>query len=136
MPAGYSKRSLVEKFGIKEGRRIAIPGAPASYNLTLGRLPDKTTVTRRLAKPLEYIQFFCKQREKLEAKFPPLKEALAPRGVLWISWPKRSSKVPTDLNENVVREIALKHGLVDVKVCAVDEIWSALKLVVRIQDRK
>lgn len=133
--AGYTKRSLIEKLGIKEGWKIEILGAPAHYDSTLGKLPEKVVVGG-LRSPLEFIQFFSTRRAELERRFPALKRALAPHGMLWVSWPKGSSKVPTDLNENIVREIALKYGLVDVKVCAVDGTWSALKLVRRLKDRK
>jgi hypothetical protein len=96
------------------------------------------TTTGRWASdgPLDFVQFFTKERAELEAEFPALKQAIASNGSLWISWPKKASKVATDLNENIVREVGLAHGLVDVKVCAVDEIWSGLKFVFRVKDRK
>jgi len=135
MPAGYSKKSLVEKLGIKQGFAISIIGAPKNYAVTLGKLPIGVKQTKRLQGSVDFLQFFSSERCVLEDKFPTLKAALSPRGMLWISWPKGSSRVPTDLNENVVREIGLKNGLVDVKVCAVDETWSGLKFVYRIKDR-
>jgi hypothetical protein len=113
---------------------VAIHNAPPGYDRTLGALP--AGVTRPKRGPLDFIQFFTKERRELEAALPRLKGAMAQTGMLWVSWPKGSSKVPTDLNENAVRELALKHGLVDVKVCAVDETWSGLKLVYRLKDRK
>jgi len=113
MPAGYSKKSLVDKLGIKDGFTIAIVGSPENYAATLGSLPSG-----------------------LESHFPKLKAALSPRGMLWVSWPKGSSGVLTDLTENVVREIGLRNGLVDIKVCAVDETWSGLKFVFRLKDRR
>ena len=85
---------------------------------------------------MDLVQFFTTERTELEAQFPSLKQAIAYDGSLWISWPKKASKVKTDLNENVIREIGLDNGLVDVKVCAVDEIWSGLKFVFRVEDRK
>ena len=136
MPVGYSKRSLVEKLGIKDGFAISIIGAPKDYAATLGRLPFGVKQSKRLAGPLDFIQFFCSKRAQLEADFPNLREALSPSGMLWVSWPKGSSGVFTDLTENVVREIGLRNGLVDVKVCAVDEVWSGLKFVYRIKDRR
>jgi len=92
-------------------------------------------VSKTLKSPLDFIHFFTKLRGELENKFPILKQELSQDGILWISWPKGSSKVETDLNENVVREIGLKNGLVDVKVTNVDQIWSGLKFVYRLKDR-
>jgi len=135
MPAGYSKKSLVDKLGIKPGYAISIIGAPKNYAATLGKLPAGVEHANALAGPLDFIQFFCSRRAQLEHDFPDLKAALAPSGMLWVSWPKGSSGVPTDLTENVVRGIGLRNGLVDVKVCAVDEIWSGLKFVYRLKDR-
>jgi len=136
MAAGYSKKSLVEKLGIKEGFAISIIGAPEDYAATLGKLPSSVKQTKKLEGPLDFVQFFCSKRAQLEENFRRLKGALSTSGMLWVSWPKGSSGVPTDLTENVVREIGLKNGLVDVKVCAVDETWSGLKFVYRIKDRR
>jgi len=136
MAAGYSKKSLVEKLGIKEGFAISIIGAPEDYAATLGKLPSGVKQTKKLEGPLDFVQFFCSKRAQLEENFRRLKGALSTSGMLWVSWPKGSSGVPTDLTENVVREIGLKNGLVDVKVCAVDETWSGLKFVYRIKDRR
>jgi len=136
MPAGYSKRSLVEKLGIKEGFAVAILGAPENYASVLGKLPSGVKQFNQLKGPLDFLQFFSLKRFHLEEHFPKLKAALSPGGMLWISWPKASSGVPTDLTENVIREIGLRNGLVDVKVCAVDETWSGLKFVFRLKDRR
>jgi hypothetical protein len=136
MPAGYSKKSLIEKLGIKDGFVISIIGAPKDYATALGKLPAGVNQSKKLESPLDFVQFFCSERSRLEDNFATLKEALAPSGMLWVSWPKASSGVPTDLTENVVREIGLKNGLVDVKVCAVDETWSGLKFVFRLKDRR
>lgn len=135
MPAGYSKRSLVEKLGIKPGVRMALLNPPKGYRRTLGPLPAKVAVTSSLTGPHDLIHFFTTEKRDLEAAFPALKKALAKDGALWVSWPKGSSGVATDVSENVVRDIALSNGLVDVKVCAVDETWSGLKLVYRLKDR-
>ena len=135
MTAGYSKRSLVEKIGIKPGTRFALLNAPRNYLDSLGELPSKTVVVIKLKTQLDLIQFFTKRRIELEMAFPSLKASLSFDGMLWISWPKGSSKVETDLNENIVREIGLSNNLVDIKVCAVDEIWSGLKFVYRVKDR-
>ncbi len=134
--AGYSRRSLVEKLGIEPGANLIILNAPERYDETLGTLPADVLVASSLGGSLDFIQFFTRERETLEKTFPALKQALAHDGQLWISWPKGSSRVPTDLNENVVREIGLQNGLVDVKVIAVDEVWSGLKFVYRVRDRK
>jgi hypothetical protein len=134
--AGYSKRSLIEKLGIKPGATLIILNAPESYEKRLGELPADVQVASSLDTPLAFVQFFTRGREALENQFPALKQALAQDGQLWISWPKGSSKVETDLNENMVREIGLQNGLVDVKVIAVDEVWSGLKFVYRVKDRK
>ena len=133
--AGYSKRSLIAKLGIKAGTTRAILNPPRGYERTLGRLPPAATGRPRAAGSLDFIQCFATRRRELERRFSHLKRALAPAGALWISWPKRASGVPTDLTEDVIRGIALAHGLVDVKVCAVDEVWSGLKLVRRLKDR-
>jgi len=133
--AGYSKRFLVDKLGIKEGYRVAIVGAPPHYATTLGTLPPGVKPGRRIHREKDFFHFFTVSRRELEQTFPALKSCLAQSGMLWISWPKGSSGVATDLNENVVREIGLRNGLVDVKVCAVDETWSGLKFVYRVKDR-
>ena len=136
MTAGYSGTPLVKKLGIKPGSRIFIIGAPDDFEATLGELPGGVLQVDTLAGPLDFIHFFTKERAELEAQFPSLKAALAPDGMLWISWPKKAAKVPTDLDENIIRQIGLAQGLVDVKVAAVDNVWSALKFVYRLEDRK
>ena len=133
--AGYSKTTLAQKLGIKSGQKIYLGNAPADYADTLGKLPEKTVFAKSLAGPCDFIQFFSQERSRLESEFPRLKKNLSKTGCLWISWPKGASKVKTDLNENLVRQIGLKNGLVDVKVCAVDEVWSGLKFVFRLKDR-
>ena len=135
MAGGYSKRSLIEKLGIKSGFSVCILNPPTGYDIALGELP---TGVQRFMKPkgaLDFIQFFTKERSELERLFPVLKKALAETGMLWISWPKTAFEIATDVNENSVREIGLKNRLVDVKVCAVDEVWSGLKFVVRLKER-
>ena len=133
--AGYSKRSLVDKLGIKPGATIAILEPPQGYERTLGRLPS--SVTRRISASgsLDFVQFFTSEKRELERRFRDLERALAPAGMLWISWPKKSSGVATDLTEDVIRAVGLAHGLVDVKVAAVDDVWSGLKFVRRVKDR-
>jgi hypothetical protein len=131
--AGYSKRSLVEKLGIREGAEILIVHAPLDYDQALSPLPSGVLQKKKLIQSLEFIQFFTKQKKELLKEFPKLKKHLRPKGILWISWPKGSSKVKTDLNENIVREIGLANGMVDIKVCAVDEIWSGLRFAFRLK---
>ena len=133
--AGYSKRSLINKLGIKAGQILCLVNAPNNYNATLGDLPPAANQVDRLNGPLDFIQYFTKSRVELEAEFPGLKQALALDGMLWISWPKKASKIKTDLDENIIRAIGLQNGLVDVKVCAVDDVWSGLKFVYRVKDR-
>ena len=135
MSAGYSSRSLVAKLGIKPHTRIAVIGAPRGYRSTLGALPPGVAIATTLRGTLPVIHFFTKQRASLESRFPILMRALTADGALWISWPKQASGVATDLTEDGVRAVALAHGLVDVKVCAVDDVWSGLKLVRRVRDR-
>ena len=135
MTAGYSPRTLVEKLGIKPHTRIALLNAPRGYGVTLRPLPPGLRVTASLRGTFPFIQFFTTSRRDLEQRFPALFRALAQDGALWISWPKQSSGVDTDLTENVIRAVALAGGLVDVKVCAVDKVWSGLKLVRRLKDR-
>ena len=132
--AGYSGKRLVAKLGIKSGSTIAILGAPRGYERTLGALP-RVRRGASAAGPLDFIHFFTSERKELERRFAALARALAPAGLLWISWPKRSSGVATDLTEDVMRIIGLAHGLVDVKVAAVDDVWSGLKFVRRVRDR-
>ena len=133
--AGYSSRSLVDKLGIKPGTRIAILNAPRGYRTTLGKLPPGVIVGSRVRGSLPFIQFFVKSRDVLEAQLPVLLRGLEPAGMLWISWPKKASGVPTDMTEDAVRAVALPVGLVDVKVAAVDDVWSGLKLVRRLKNR-
>ena len=135
MPAGYSHRSLVDKFGIKPGTRIAILHAPKGYRATLGKLPPGVVVASAPRGTFPFIQFFTRSRSVLQTKLGMLLGALEPDGALWISWPKKASGVATDMTEDVVREIALPTGLVDVKVAAVDDVWSGLKLVRRLKNR-
>ena len=134
--SGYSGKRLVDKLGIKPGMRIALVGAPRGYRSTLGPLPIGVVVATAPRGTLPFIHFFATKRVLLERRFPLLKRALAQQGALWVSWPKKASGVATDLTEDVVREVALAGGLVDVKVCAVDDVWSGLKLVRRLRDRR
>jgi hypothetical protein len=136
VPAGYSRRRLVEKLDLKPGSRAHLRGAPPDYMELLGDLPEGVELRRTLRSPVNFIQAFFTAEGKLARELPSLRDALQPGGSLWISWPKKASGVATDITEDVVRRIALANGLVDVKVCAVDELWSGLKLMFRRKDRE
>ena len=132
--AGYSGTPLTKKLGIKSGTNVAFVSAPPNYTSELD-LPSDVIVNSRSSKPLDFAQLFVKRKTELQRKFSEYAKRLNASGVLWVSWPKKSSGVSTDLSENVVREIGLAAGLVDVKICAVDEVWSGLKFVFRLKDR-
>jgi hypothetical protein len=132
--AGYSGAPLARKLGVTAGVTVLLDGAPATF--TLGDLPPDVTVHRRPGRtPYDVILCFCPTAARLAARWPALHPRTTAAGALWVAWPKRSSGVPTDLDENLVREYARAHGRVDVKVCAIDGTWSGLKHVVRIRDR-
>jgi hypothetical protein len=133
--AGYSGTPLVRKLGIKAGSRVALVGAPEGFALSAGELPAGASVRRSVRGPLDVIVAFFERRARLERRLPALRSALDPAGGLWISWPKRSSGMASDLDENVVRACGLAAGLVDNKDCAIDEVWSGLRFVCRLRDR-
>jgi hypothetical protein len=128
--AGYSGTPLPKKLGFKAGMTAAFVDAPAELDGLLGEL-EGVTVKRALRGNADIVLFFVTARRELERRAARLREAIAPDGMVWVCWPKRAAKVPTDMTEDVVREVLLPTGLVDVKVAAVDERWSGLKLVVR-----
>jgi hypothetical protein len=129
--AGYSGTPLPAKLGIREGARVMVLHAPDGFDATLGPLPDGARVVRRLSGPADVVVAFVDRRAHLESAIERLERAIFPAGGLWVAWPKRSSKVPTDMSEDVVREVGLPRGLVDNKVCAIDDVWSGLRLVWR-----
>ena len=133
--AGYSGTPLPQKLGIKPGSRVTVLEAPAGFPGTLGPLPDSVILETNEVGWCDLLLFFTTSREQLAHQFPALAQVIRPAGSLWIAWPKRASGVATDLTENVVREIGLAAGLVDNKVCAIDETWSGLRFVVRLKDR-
>lgn len=133
--AGYSGTPLHKKLGIKAGHRAWFSGAPDGYETELHKAGDFERV-KKLARGLDFLHLFANDRAVLHGALPKLRDSLKSDGIFWISWPKKSSGVQTDLDENVVRDLGLKAGLVDVKVCAVDETWSGLKFVFRLKDRK
>jgi hypothetical protein len=134
--AGYSKTPLLQKLGIKPGFKVYLINAPAAYVKSLGPFPLGVQVLAAPKPPLDFIHGFFDSRDEYEKRLPALKKALAPAGMIWVSWPKAASKVPTDLTETDVRNFGLKAGLIDIKVCAVDEIWSGLKFVIPVKARK
>jgi hypothetical protein len=134
--AGYSGTPLPKKLGIKENSRVALVNAPVDFAATLSELPPGVSVAKQLRAPLDVLVFFTTSTRELLKRFDELAAKLAQTGGLWIAWPKKASGVPTDLTENVVRQIGLAAGLVDNKVCAIDETWSGLRFVIRLKDRK
>jgi hypothetical protein len=133
--AGYSGTPLAKKLGIKPGQRVAFPSAPDGFSELLGELPDGVSVKSRARPPLDVIVFFTTGRAELERRLPALRRAMDPAAGLWIAWPKRTSGVETDMTEDAARELGLANKLVDNKVCAIDDTWSGLRLVIRRQDR-
>jgi hypothetical protein len=134
--AGYSGTPLPRKLGIKPGNRVLLLGAPKGFeDGTLGELPEGVRVARRASGRADVIVSFHDRRADLAKRMPKLRELMEPAARLWIAWPKRASKVATDLTEDVVRELALANRLVDNKVAAVDATWSGLQLVIRLADR-
>ena len=130
--AGYSGTPLWKKLGYKNGNQTYVEGAPTTYATILG-LPADVSVhwEKRIRNGLNFAHIFATSKAKLQQKLLSLRKTIDPAGVIWVSWPKKSSGIVTDITENVVRDIALPLGLVDIKVCAVDEIWSGLKLMIR-----
>lgn len=133
---GYSGTPLAEKLGLKVGTRVVALKAPRAYRGLLAPIPRGVSFTPRLARSAAFVHWFVRTREELERSFPGVSSALADTGVLWISWPKKASGVATDVTEDVLREVGLPFGLVDVKVCAVDGTWSGLKFVRRLRERR
>lgn len=134
--AGYSQKSLADKLGIKAGANISILNAPDNYDDLIGSWPVGVSVSRNaLDETFNFMHYFVTEDDQLAKDILKIKEHLDKTGMLWISWPKQTSGVKTDLNENDVRHIGLVAGLVDVKVAAIDEIWSGLKFVYRVKDR-
>jgi hypothetical protein len=131
MTAGYSGTPLVKKLGLKAGDSVCLLGAPANFRKLLAPLPEGVTFGAKIAKGSDVVHLFTAERKVLEKTLATCRRTLNPDAMVWVSWPKKASKVPTNITEDVIREIALPLGFVDIKVCAVDEVWSGLKLVVR-----
>jgi hypothetical protein len=129
--AGYSDTPLVKKLGVREGFRIFLLDAPQEYRALISPLPASVIFTATADAATNFAHVFATKRAELQRLLPHLRKKLPDDALLWISWPKKSSKVPTDVTENTIREVALPLGFVDIKVCAVTDVWSGLKLVVR-----
>lgn len=133
--AGYSSTPLPKKLGIKEGSRVALINAPKDFSQTLGELPHDAEIVARVTKPLDIVLLFVLTERALKRDFQKLSTRLVSNGMIWIAWPKKSSGVATDLTFTNVQQIGLDAGLVDVKICAIDDVWSGLKFVYRLKDR-
>ncbi len=134
--AGYSGKPLAKKLDFKEGFRAGLVNSPKGFQKKLGDLPSGVKImTVTLSKPLDLIVFFADSQRMLKTEFPTLARKLSKTGMLWIAWPKKASGIVTDLSDNTVRHIGLNAGLVDVKVCAINDVWSGLKFVYRLEDR-
>jgi hypothetical protein len=130
-PAGYSGTPLAKKLGIVAGSHVAARHAPAGYRDLLAPLPDGVVFDAKIAATTDVVHIFADRRSVLAKELAALRQAIRSNGSVWVSWPKKASKVPTDITEDTIRELALPLGFVDVKVCAVSETWSGLKLVIR-----
>ena len=133
--AGYSGTPLAQKLGIKPDITVIVMNEPAGYRNLLGRAAKGVMFSDRVGSGCSFIHFFTTRRSELETQLKKLRDKIADTGVLWVSWPKKSAGVPTDVTEDVIRDVALPLGFVDVKVCAVDDVWSGLKLMIRRTER-
>ena len=129
--AGYSETPLPKKLGIIPGSRVFLKNAPANYHELVIPLPENVTFEKALTNETDIVHVFTDTKSVLQAELRLLRASIRSNCVIWISWPKKASKVATDITENIIRELALPIGLVDVKVCAVSDVWSGLKLVIR-----
>jgi hypothetical protein len=134
--AGYSGTPLVQKIGIRENHRVLLVEPPNGFSNALGRLPAGAKVLKTAEAPVHVVVGFAKSKNDVTARFADTVRHLDQAGMIWIGWPKKTSGVATELNENIVREIGLAKGLVDIKVCAIDDTWSGLKFVIRKQNRR
>jgi hypothetical protein len=133
--SGYSGTPLAKKLGIKDGFRIQLINAPEYYLNLFTDLPPKLYFEDNATEKIDFIHFFTRSKTEYIQLLPSLKQQIKSNGIIWVSWPKKASKVPTDITEDIIRNYAIEIGLVDIKVCAVDEIWSGLKLVIPVKDR-
>jgi len=133
--SGYSGKPVVQKLGLKPGFCIFVEGLSVPYSDVVGELPDGLRVMKTAKAPLDSVHLFAATSKGLATKLRAYRKAIAPDGMIWASWPKKASGVATDVTEALVRETALANGLVDIKICAVNDIWSGLKLVIPVKDR-
>ena len=133
--SGYSATPLAQKLGMKEGFNVRIINAPLHYFYLFNDIPKTLNIIKEPLPHKHFIHYFTRDAQQLKNELPSLKAEIVPNGMIWISWPKKASKVPTDVTEDVIRSIALANGLVDVKVCAIDDTWSGLKLVIPVKNR-
>jgi len=134
--AGYSGTPLGKKLGIKESSTIKLINTPEYYFNLFSDFPKEVNVATKKKSNIDFIHYFSTTKAALTKDIPTLRKQLARDGMIWISWYKKSAKIPTDITEDIVRYLALKNGLVDIKVCAIDDVWSGLKLVIPVKDRK
>jgi hypothetical protein len=136
--AGYSGTPLPRKLGIKEGHQVALVDAPEAFEESLGDLPEGVTVHNSIPPrgPLDVVVWFTLRRSDFARRLGKIRLRMAPAAGLWVAWPKKASGVVTDMTEHAIREVALPTGLVDNKVCAIDETWSGLRLVIRLENRR
>jgi hypothetical protein len=134
--AGYSGTPLVKKIGIKENHRVLLIAAPDGFSKTLGKLPAGAQVLKNVEAPVHVVVGFARSRTDVSARFAETVSQLDQAGMIWIGWPKKASGVATELDGNIIREIGLAMGLVDIKVCAIDDVWSGLKFVIRKENRR
>ena len=132
---GYSGTPLIKKLGLKAPLKLLTINAPKDYRSWLGDSPESVTLTTKTMKPIQAVHVFTTESVFLDLILSKLRNELKQDGFIWVSWPKKASKVPTDITDNIIREIALPLGFVDIKVCAVSEVWSGLKLVIRKSER-
>jgi hypothetical protein len=135
MTSAYSSTPLARKLGIKEGNKIGVLHAPAHYFQLFTDWPEQVELIRGKGKNLHLVHYFATHLDQLIIDLLDLKYSIVPNGAIWISWPKKASKQPTDITEDRIRDLAIQNGLVDVKVCAIDEVWSGLKLVIPVRER-
>ena len=135
MPAGYSGTPLFKKLGIKDGYTVYVKNPPANYEKLLAGMPDNVQFLESPTSKADLIHIFCRNYAEFADDLNKLRHSIKENGSIWVSWYKKASKIPTDITEDLIRNFALEIGLVDVKVCAVDEIWSGLKIVIRKENR-
>jgi hypothetical protein len=133
--AGYSGTPLAKKLGIRDGSSIFVYDAPGNFLALLAPLPDRVTLVNKIAGDTDIVHIFSKEKARLSKALATSLKKIKSDAVIWVSWPKKASKVPTDITEDTIRKIALPLGLVDIKVCAIDDMWSGLKLVIRKERR-